>query len=168
MKTQPKRTFPELSVDAQSIYKRLKKAAVNELVPYSELKEIIQRDPQRAGYSLVGTARRMLIRQDQILFEVIAGKGLRRMEDVAIVGVGAHAVKRIHRAARVGVRRMSCADYPKLPSKDKIKFNVNASLLGALDMMSRDRAFAVVREKAAQAKETLSKSNTLQLFQAQA
>lgn len=108
------RTILELSVDAQVIIRELRNIPVGGSISYATLYALTKRDPQGDGYGPIMAARRHLLRVDKMLFEVERGKGLKRLDDQSILGVGPATIRKVGRATRLGIKKLACANYDTL------------------------------------------------------
>lgn len=133
-----KKAIAELSIDTQTLERRLLTVGVGETVSYDELSGLIGRDVQNGARGLLTTARRRLLKNNQMVFDAVANQGVKRLGDEAIASLGDPAINRIHNAARRGVQRITCVqDFDKLPNALKVKHNMSVSLLGAMAHMTR-------------------------------
>lgn len=126
------RAIPELSVDTQILERRLLDVSVGEIVSYEELSKTIGRDVQRKAHHLLTTAVRRVLRDKQIVFAAVHGKGLKRLDDAGVLGVGEAAIAAIGRKSRRTVKKMACADYKALKPEERTQHNVIVSQLGVL------------------------------------
>ena len=161
-----KRVIPQLSVDTQILYERIKKAAIGDFISYPELTALIDRNVQTKGYSALMTARKMARRNDRMVFECVRGEGLKRLDDHGIVtGIPQQGLKRIRHISRTAAMKLSCVqNFDGLQNGDKISHNAAVSLFGAITLFTRERSVkrieAAVQEKA----DKLPVMKTLELF----
>lgn len=138
MTDKPKPTIQRASIDAQVIAERLAKCEIGGEVSYSELNKIINRDVQVKARSVLDTARRMV-------FGVIMNVGLRRLNDVEIVGTGQHTIDHIRKTSKRGAVRLGCVkDFNSMPTEARIKHNAALSTLGTLAHFTGSAAQAKV------------------------
>ena len=128
IETSTKPFIGALSIEAQLLRDHLKAHMGVDLVTYAALSEIAGRDVQRAGRGPLDTARRILQREDNIVFGVVRGEGLKRLSDPEIVKAGHASVAATRRTARRGIRKLACADYANLDNGDRISHNTVAEL----------------------------------------
>ena len=129
-----------LSVDARLLYERLMKLEVGDEVSYNDLSEVIQRDVRAAARTALKTARRIAKRDHHRVFGTIITKGLRRLNDVEIVGTGDATLRGIRSRARSGAYTVACvADYEAMPNDVRIRHNATLAILGVVEQTVRER-----------------------------
>lgn len=122
-----------MSVDAQILSKRLSQAATGEVVSYGEMTELINRDVTGTARSVLVTARRDVMREHRMVFEAVISVGIKRLSDSTLSSVGTASLRRIHRAAVTGMRKLACVnDFEAMTKEEKIRHNTSASVLGAI------------------------------------
>lgn len=133
-----KPTIQKLSIDSQLIAERMMQVEIGQLVTYEVLSEVIGQDVTGDhGRGCLATARRMLQRDSQMVFDAVRGVGLKRLSDAEIVQSGARSVRRVRSAARRGSRLLtSVGDFDSLPASDKLRHNATLSVLGAIEAIS--------------------------------
>lgn len=127
-----KRTIGEITLETRTLYEHLKNLPVGTLVSYRELSVVAGRDVQSEGASSLYTARRMCQREHQIIFGAVYGEGLKRLDDEQIVASADGDIRRIHRTARRGTRKLACADYEALDDAGRASLNAKVAVLGTL------------------------------------
>ena len=162
--TESKRVIPQLSVDAQLLARHLEKVQVGEVIEYAALNKIINANVQNGARSILAAARKKVLNDERIVFDVIMGKGLKRLNDSEIIGTGTCALARIRRTSRRAVKKLACAEYDKLPTGEQTKFNAVASMLGALNQAAKDSNLRSLETKVAEARSQISFNATLDLF----
>lgn len=164
MSTEPNKTIPELSIDAQVLIARLKKLSKGDFIPYSELNTLVSGDVQDGDASALHRARHRLLKDDRMVFEVVRGKGLKRIEDGDSIGIGESATRRTRRLSRRAAEKMMCADYDKLTKEQKAEYNCYLSVLGALCMVTKTDKVKAIRDAAYASEDKLPLNKTLELF----
>jgi hypothetical protein len=162
--TGTKRSIPEASIDTQYLYERLKKVGVGEMIGYDELSELVQRDVRNGAHGNLSTARNRLMRDDQMVFEAVRGKGLKRLTDAEIVSTGQSVLDRTRRAARRGFIRNTCVDYDRLADADKVKHNAYASIFNVVQAVSKGSAVRKIEGAMSDSKQVLPLAATLEAF----
>jgi len=163
MESDDKRALFEPSIDRRLVEDRLRKATVGELVSYSELAGIIDRDMQNGGRGVLTSARRALER-DGVIFAVVRDEGVKRLSDPEIVKTGEDTIARARRASRRGYRRVSMANYDKLSKEDQVTHNAYLSILGALAAVTKTSSVRRVEARVAESRECLPLAATLEAF----
>lgn len=127
------RAIPELSVDTQTIERLLWTIPTGETVSYGTLSEAIGRDVQHTARHILDSARSRVLRDRHMVFEPVMGIGLKRLDDIGIVGTGTSVVRRIFNLSRSGIRKLAAvADFDKLPNDQKLHHNLTMGQLGML------------------------------------
>lgn len=161
---EPKRAIAERSAEANILIKRLKKLAVGELVGYDELSRLISGDVQGKHRYLLDTARRAMLNEDRSVVECVWGEGMKRLEDEAIPAIGTQARGRIHRISKKAAKKMSCADFAKLSNEQKLEWNTNMSLMGALALVTKRSKVLELKAAVKATEDRLPLNKTLELF----
>lgn len=135
-----KRTLFTLSVDARLLYERLIAVPIDGVILYSDLTNIVKRNVQAEAYGSLSSARNLAQRDKGIVFGVVRRVGLRRLNDVEIVGTSDEALASICRKARKGVKKLACvSDYAKLPDSAKARHNATMSVLAVVEHTAREQ-----------------------------
>lgn len=121
-----------LSSDSLALAKALESIKINETVEYQKLSSAIGRDVQGVGRSAMQQARKVVQRDHKMVFDVVRGVGLRRLDDDAIVDASDKSISVVRRGIRRAAKRLVCADYEALTKDKKTKHNVAMSVFGVL------------------------------------
>ena len=160
-----KHTIRETSVDTMLVHDLLEKKEVGDVVTYAELTKLIGRDIQNKARGCLNTAKRMLQREKRFVFGTIMTVGVKRLDDVQIVGTSESTLKKIRGESKRGARRLACVhDYDGLPNGEKIKHNAAVSMLGALSQATKPGSIKRIESKVAEANERLAIGSTLEAF----
>jgi hypothetical protein len=160
-----KKSIREVAIDSKLLYQRLAKMEIGDFVSYHELSEIIGRDVQREGRGFLNTARQICQREHEKTFGVIVGAGLKCLMPTEVIGTTNFAIEHIRRTSRKAVKRLKCVgDIEKLTNEDKIKMNANASILGALSVMTRESYIKKIEARVEATREQLPYAKTLEAF----
>lgn len=156
-----KRSDAGQNIDIQILSDFLRKQAGE--VSYEAMSDILGRDVRNGAWAVLAGARRVLLREG-IVFGTIRGVGIKCLTDEEIVGTGHAAIRKTRRATRRAINTLACADYDKLTNEARIKHNTYASLLGALNAVTKEPQVRKIEAsvKSAQAKLPLAK--TLDVF----
>ena len=133
-------------LDAQEIAKRLRKAAVGEVVTYAELDALIGRDSRAHG---LRTARKELVRE-RIVFGTVLNEGIKRLASSEIVDAGRSVVRKINRASKRGIKTLAAADFESLNAQEQMGHNATMTVL-ALSASSTSAASVMRIERAVDA-----------------
>lgn len=134
------KAIPELSIDTQTIERLLAVVAVGEMLSYDVMTEAIGRDVQNGARHILKSACLRLLRDQQMVFAPVWGQGIKRLDDIGIVGTGVSTLKRVHNLARRGARTLAAVqDFNALPNETKVKHNLMAAQLGMLSQITSGR-----------------------------
>lgn len=161
--TNPKPNF-EINADTALLLQYLRKVSIGGNVTYVQLAEVIsKKEPLEGSNSQLQSALRKCAK-DGIHFDNIRGVGYRRMNDGEIVLASDRDVKRAHRAAKRHMKRLGSADYEKLTSEEKTKFNINATVLGAVNQFTGKKSINEIEKKVIEVGSRLPIAQTLEAF----
>lgn len=158
------KAIPELSVDSKMLFDRLSKLAIDETVAYDDLTSIIKRDVRKSARGNLQTARRMALSELGIVTEAVATVGIKRLSDSEIVTTRIADIRRIHRTAQRGVKKLGCVDLSKLNQQELSDFNVKASHLGVLSQISTQHSQKKLEAVVAKTQQKLPLAATLEAF----
>lgn len=131
----PSRVFPatsQFSPDTSALEARLEKLGPGEVVPYSELTELIGRDVQRGARGNLSAAMRRLEKKGAMCV-CLRRVGVMRLTDATLAtDYGERGVAKIRRMAKRTARRVAMADDASLTGEDRARRNVTVSQCGAL------------------------------------
>jgi hypothetical protein len=165
MNAEQQRPIGLISIDAKSIYDRLMKCAVGEIVSYEELNALIGRDVRNGAHYALATACKKAMRQTGAVFGVIRKVGVKRLNDEEIAQSLTGPVERIHRTANAGLRRGACVEnFSALPRELQAQHNANLSLLGVMSHFTKGRQITALTARVEKAQATLPLQKTLEAF----
>lgn len=118
-----KRTIGSTSAEAKAIYERLKEAMPGDEITYEEINQLIGRDVRKYCKSALDTARRMCMKEDRIVFDVMPDVGFKRLNNDEIPKLSRRGFKHIRNTAKKYVKVTMCADYEKLSPENRLEFN---------------------------------------------
>lgn len=118
----------QIGIDAKTIADMMISTPVGEVLTYEAMSKAIGRNVLGQRRS-IRSAINFCITEHRSVFAVVTGVGYRRLNDSEAVSTGESYIKRIRRAAMRGIKRVACANYEKLNDSDKIKHNVNTTVL---------------------------------------
>lgn len=131
------KAIPELGVEARLLIGIFQKMEVGQFVPYSELSAAIGRDVQRKGYGSQDTARRHVEREYGIVLAPVMGSGLKRLDDIAIIEVGAKCINKARKAGkRAYSTTMRVRDYAALSPEQRAELGRIQSISGVIQMFT--------------------------------
>lgn len=154
----------EMSADSRLLYQRLRRAAVDEVVTYTELSAEIHR-PVSGATPALRTAIDAARRDDDIVFAAVRGIGMKRLNDVDIVDQStADAVAIRRRAKRAAVKLTKVSDYSALPAGKQLEHTARLSIFAAIAEISSDKSIRKVAAAAGGRAGELPISETLRAF----
>lgn len=158
------KAVPDLSIDTQTIERLLSVVDVGEFVSYEDLSSAIGRNVQNGARHILKSAQTRLLRDQQMVFAPVWGKGMKRLDDVGIVGTGVSTLRRVHNLARRGAKTLAAVqDFEALPNDSKVQHNLMAAQLGMLSHVTSGR---IAKRLEAHAKQSPSPLPTAKLLEA--
>lgn len=152
----------QMSADARFLMQELRKIGVGKRVTYAALQEAVGKDDIAGPLS---TARHALLREENIVFGVIRGEGLKRLSDLEIVDTAADTSRRLRRAARRGIQTLSAVgDFSALPRQDQMRHSASVSIFGVVAEMATAKAVAKIEDKIGDEARALPFAATLEAF----
>ncbi len=133
-----------LSSETKAIADILRLVNVGTVIDYARLTRSIGRDVQSAARSALTSARHVVMREERMVFDVVRGIGLKRLNDVEIVDSGDKDRASIHRRARKAARKVTCVEYDSLPKEKQVKHNATLAVLGVMAELSTAKGLARV------------------------
>lgn len=154
----------EASIDVQQLVNRMKQMAPEELVTYKELTQLIGRDVTVHRH-LTDSARKILMRDHNMVFRSVINEGLKRLADCDVVDVVLDdRRKRIYRQAAVASRELTTVDYARLGSDKQTRHNTGMALFGALYQATSKTAVKRLQQRVANAGGAIDNSGILRLI----
>lgn len=149
------KAIPEMSVDTTLLYQRIKTLARDEVVPYAELSKIIGREVTDKARANLQSARRRALKEDSIVTEAVFGVGIKRMTDVSIVEhTGDQVRRKIRRASKIAVKKLTCVEFDSLTNPQKIKHNAEVSQLSTVYAFSDNSTHKKITKKVEETNKT--------------
>lgn len=159
----PRPTFA-LSADTRLLIAVLAKAEVGDLIPYEQLSSAIGKTVTGA-FPALQTVKRRMLRDHDMVFGVVWGKGLKRLSNSEIVSSGSADVEYIRRRANRSVERQMKADFDTLTAPEKTQFTAQVSVMASIAMMSKPKSLERIAGMAGEkAMKELPISATLKMF----
>lgn len=133
------------------------------LVKYSEMTTVLGRDVRGAAWTVLAAARRALEREG-IVFGTVRGVGIKRLNDVEIIGTGRAALTRARRAMRRSINTVGCVDYDSLDDDSKVQHNTYLSIMSAINKVTHEPQIRRVQVAVQKAQAKLPLARTLDAF----
>lgn len=154
----------EMSPDTRLIRQRLREMKVGDFVSYTDLSSLISK-PVSGATSSLQSAVGSLLRQDSIVFSVIRGEGLKRLNDSEIVAASDCDVDAVRRRAKKAATKItSVQDFAKLTSKEQLAHTTKLSIFTAVASMASDKGIKAVANVATGRSSELPIAETLRAF----
>ena len=157
------RAIPELSADVKLLAARLAKCERGDVVTFEEMTSIVGRDI-RKHRGILTSARRIVLRDNRLVFESVLKVGMKCMENDSLSSVGTSFISRTSRGARRAEQKMATVEYEKLSNGSRVKHNVAASMLAAVGMMTRSSEVKKLETVIEKRNEPMPTAETLKLF----
>jgi len=159
-----KHTIGERSYETQLLVNRLLKVPEGASISYNDLSTVIG-EPVDGSTTKLGSARRVIQSESQIIFETIRGEGLRRADAFGVVRAAGAGVEKIRRESRRRLKILACTQIDKLDTEGKAQFNMTASHLGILGEICKPRAAKQLRIAVEAAQERLPVGKAIEAIQ---
>ena len=152
------------SAESALLEKALADVAPGQTITYIDLNKACKSDVQSAARSALQTARRHLEREQRITFEALPNFGLKRLDQLEIVGAAAKHVRSVRRKSRRAVVQLACADYDKLPLEARSKHDAYSAFWMITGRMSEARGVIKIEAASSAQQKQISVDQTLDLF----
>ena len=165
-----KKSITERHIYTQEIIKLLKTVDEGDVIPYESLTSTIGLDvrPQKPGYGYQHSAREILERDNDIVFEVIPKVGLKRLtpEQVAM-GSGTVYLKGKKSLIKRSARRISTVTdyYEDLSQEAKFKVTAHRTILAFDNELSKNKNVAQIENKIKSDNKLIGFQDTIKLFE---
>ena len=153
-----------VSVDTSLLAGELAKTSVGDVLTYHTMSEKIGRDVQGVARTNLTSARRIVQRENNMVFGAVSGVGVKRLDDVEISATSDDTLARIRRASHRGIKRMACVVVANLNNAQRIEFNTRASALGMLNHVTKSGSMKRLETVVADNQEKLAIGKTLEAF----
>jgi hypothetical protein len=129
-----------VSIGTRTIYDRIARMTMGEVVTYREFSDLVNEDVTLDGRGTLNSARRMAQRDLQIVTDTVRKTGIKRLTDVEVVDASDASFGELRRAARRGIDRTTAiTDFERLPNDKKIRHNAAVSALGVIAALSKPK-----------------------------
>lgn len=158
------KTIPAISIEAQELIRLLENAKVGDVIAYPQMSAVCMGDVQVSKRHVLTTARRRLLVDRHMVFEVVKNVGMMRVTDAEIVATSQLAIKKINRASRRAIQKLTCVDFDTLDQQHKVQHNTNLSALGVLSHVTSSQKIKRLNQSMESAGQRLSLKQTLAFF----
>lgn len=153
----------QMSSDARLILAHIRKKSVGEVATYDELSNVISSTVNGATGSL-RTAMRRMLKDDDIVFAVVRGVGIKRLNDGEIVDESQSYSNAIRRKAKNSFERVSKVDFQKLTTQQQARASAQMSIMATLAHMTKQSTVSKIEARMPTGKQELPINDTLKLF----
>lgn len=137
---------------------------IGETLTYERLTNAINRDVRNGAFAVLHRARQVVLRDNRIVFDVVRGFGLKRLNDIEIVNTGDHNIRKVRRAIRRGVNTLNAADYEHLPNESRVAYNVHQATFGLMSFVTDRRQQNTLNGAVKHANAALPPMKSLEVF----
>lgn len=170
----PPKGIRAISLESQLLHAYLTKAAESaaaggkRVLSYDELSTVVCRNVQREARHCLTTARKKLLREQNVFFDCLRSVGLKLCDDDEKVEAGASFLRKIRRSARQGAKiTASVQDYATMSREKQVQHNAQLSLYGAMYDMTAQNKVKALEAKVEQAQKKLPLAKTLEAIGSQ-
>ena len=120
------------SPDAQIIADKLKAHAEEspeDVLLYQDISATVRRDVQNGANHLLQTAKRIVLREEGLVYETVKGVGIKLVPPTEMHRVAESHLKRSGRSARRGLKKLGTVDVAKLDTDNRARTAALATLL---------------------------------------
>lgn len=118
-------------IERDNLVSHLENLNYNDSVSYSDLSRVSGINILSHRHVL-GSARKVLLKTKQMVFEPVRSFGLRRITEDQIAELGLSVVKKTRRVARKGIAVVSAGDYSLMSDSGKVRQSVGLTVLNMI------------------------------------
>lgn len=155
-------TSPENEAALTLLVEGLRSLSVGGVLAYSTATGAIGEDVQGRARRLMARARTIVEREDGSRFGTVMGLGIKRLETVDVLGIGAGYRRHIRRTAATASKRLSGLRVNDLTPEQQRRLDAERAGFGAISLFTTEKA--VKKIEAATTEATLPIDKTLELF----
>lgn len=153
------------SIDTQTVVDRLRASEIGDLVTYASISEALGRDVTNGARSVLQSARRIVLNEDQMVFGVVTRVGLKRLSDVEIVDAAHSSVRHVNRTAKRSARKLACVQrFSELPADKKLLHQTHMTLFSAIGAITKESGVKKLEGAVNTAGDALPLGKTLEAF----
>lgn len=156
--------FRHISLNTQTLTKRLKEAKIGEIITYLSLSELIGLDVQHKGRPSLTSARRKVRNEDDIVFSTLSNVGLQRCTEDDKISEIKRQTKRARNAAKEGNRIQRATSYGDLSEQKKEEYNEVCSVNRCIELFTKPNNQKKLRQAVMNTKSLIEPSEIVRLF----
>jgi hypothetical protein len=154
--------MPLLHEQTTQLIDVLRSVQAGETISYEVLSTTIDSNVRKEARHLLDSARRIIKRDEAIVFGSARGVGLRRLTDSEIATSGSSFLRHINRTSRRAVQTLGCVqDFPRLKPDEQIKHNMAMSLFGVFHEITKTRGLKQIEATVAIMQKSLPYKETI-------
>lgn len=154
----------QMSSDTRFLVQRMRNAEVGDVVTFADIEAVTGR-PYLESRHAVYAARRVLLRDENIVFDSVRGIGFKRLDDTEIVQTSARHLRKVRRAARNGAAVLNAvSDFSKLSRENQMRHSASLSVLAVVHAFSKETTVKKIEERAAPGSRELPIAQTIAAF----
>ncbi len=136
------------SADAKKLAGLMVKVSVGATLTYEDMSEALGRDVLQ-DRSIIATARAIVQRENQFVFDTVYKVGIKRLNDVEIVSLGDQALSKVRRISRKTSQKITCVAYDAMPREAQVRHNTALSMFGVLVELASSKSFTKLEKHVA-------------------
>ena len=140
-------TSQKRSIETEMIYDRIRKANINEVITYTELRALINADVQSDARRYLYTARNWALRDDNMVFGTIRNVGIKRITGDEVIGETDMALRYIHNKTNYALKVIKATDYDSFSPAGMKQQNARVALLGSINLFSEKKSVKKIEEQ---------------------
>lgn len=164
MTTNKKPFIGESSAETRWVVALMKGIKPGQSVSYDDITKAIGRDAQKRR-GILDSARRVLMRDHNIVFRCVPNEGFVRLDDSKIVDVvTTDRRSRMRSQSRMAIKELGCANYEALDDGKRVEHNTGMAMFGALYQATSTASVKRLHQRVVNAGGSIDISGTLRLI----
>lgn len=160
------KTVNEISIYSQDLIRFLADKKVGEIILYEELSNIINfnvTEPKGRGY--LETAKKRLLKDENIVFDTIRGEGIKRLSDEEIAKTtGKGYLKSVRAKGRKAYQKNKVVNYNALSDSAKIDHQCTMTILSLMNHVTDRKSIKKIEDKVKETNLEIDQKETLKML----
>lgn len=152
------------SSDTKIIESVLGECEVGSTITYDAITRAIGRDVRDHAMGALNSARKALLNEKGLVFDVIPNVGFVRLDDKSIVQSTESDRKKMHRASKRALKKLAVVNYGELDEETKRKHTTASAQMGVMAMFSQKTSTKKIEARLSDKSIALSIGDTLRMF----
>lgn len=142
------RAFPQTALETRLLVEEVSKGPEGRVITYGEMEKLIGRPVKTGtrGYGYLQSAKRILLRDHDILLDAEPKVGIRICTNSEKLTVAGRDIRKAGRAVKRSGQKLRSVAYDQLTDAEKREWNARSSLAGALNLLAAPAAAKKVAE----------------------